>query len=143
MTPIKHDRVYRVNTNVIDVSALITTVNAVDLSTVGKRISYAREVRGIASQKALADLVGVSQSTIGNLEADTRKRPRNLLKLAAAPGVNPEWLETGIGPMTSSIKLREDVMALAIEMQKLSVEQVAKIRALVLAFGPLIPEKKE
>lgn len=98
---IKHDRVYTVNTNVIASSALITLVNDVDLSTVGKRISYAREVRGIASQQALADLVGVSQSTIGNLEADTRKRPRNLLKLAEALGVNPEWLETGEGPMIS------------------------------------------
>ena len=39
------------------------------------------------------------QSTIGNIEAGLRKRPREILKIAAALGVLPQWLETGEGAM--------------------------------------------
>lgn len=47
------------------------------------------------TQPALAERAGVSQGTIGNIESGLRKRPRNLLTIAAALGVSPQWLETG------------------------------------------------
>ncbi len=40
---------------------------------------------------------GVTQSTIGNIEAGLRKSPRELLAIAAAVKVSPEWLKTGRG----------------------------------------------
>lgn len=54
----------------------------------------ARERAGL-SQPALAERAGVSQGTIGNVESGLRKRPRELLAIAAALGVSPQWLETG------------------------------------------------
>lgn len=45
----------------------------------------------------LAEAVGVSQSTIGNIESGFRQRPRELVSIALALGVAPGWLETGKG----------------------------------------------
>lgn len=41
----------------------------------------------------------MSQGTIGNIEAGTRKRPRDLLNIATALDVSPHWLATGEGQM--------------------------------------------
>lgn len=67
----------------------ITLVN-----TIAERMKEARERAGL-SQPALAERAGVSQGTIGNIESGIRKRPRELLAIAAALGVSPEWLENG------------------------------------------------
>lgn len=81
-------------------ACLITTVKkedgAPDLSTLGRRVAWARTQRKL-TQQALADRVHVKQSMIGNLESGTRKRPRELLAIAKALYANPEWLETGRG----------------------------------------------
>lgn len=71
----------------------ITPVNSI-----GQRIKAARTTQGI-SQAELARRVGVSAGTIGNHEAATRAKPRELLAIAEALGVTPEWLERGTGPM--------------------------------------------
>ena len=55
---------------------------------------------------ALAKKAGVSQSTIGNLEAGLRESPRQLLEIAAALGVSPLWLKTGEGTEDKNIALR-------------------------------------
>lgn len=47
------------------------------------------------TQEDLARAAGVTQSTIGNIEAGTRKSPRELLAIAGALGVDPLWLKTG------------------------------------------------
>lgn len=52
------------------------------------------------SQAEVARLAGVQQSTIGNLEAGHRQQPRELLRIAAALEVTPDWLATGEGSMT-------------------------------------------
>lgn len=67
------------------------------LGTLAARLVEAREGVGL-TQEAFAKKAGVAVGTIGNLEAGTRKRPRDLLAIAAAAGVRPEWLETGKGP---------------------------------------------
>lgn len=59
------------------------------------------------SQGDVASNAGVSQGTIGNIESGARKNPRELLAIAAAVGVNAEWLKSGKGaelPPTSHIQ---------------------------------------
>lgn len=70
---------------------LITVVK-----TPGERIRKLRDHRGL-TQKALAKKAGVSQGTIGNLEAGIRKNPRALLAIAEALRTTPQWLESGKG----------------------------------------------
>lgn len=66
------------------------------VKTLGERLKEAREARKM-TQTAVAKLAGVSQGTIGNLEKDRGKNPRELLAIARAVGVSPDWLLTGRG----------------------------------------------
>jgi phage repressor protein C with HTH and peptisase S24 domain len=67
-----------------------------DMRTLAERLIWAREQKGL-SQEALAKLSGVSQSTIGNLEAGIRKTARKIVEIAAASEVDPIWLANGTG----------------------------------------------
>lgn len=69
-----------------------------DVNTIAERLKLARESAGL-TQPELANKAGVSQGTIGNIESGLRKRPRDILSIASALGVSPEWLETGKGQM--------------------------------------------
>lgn len=93
MRPIKHDCDCDVNTNVIRLAPTIAQVKALK-----DRLIHARELRGLTQQE-LADLVGCSQSTIGNVEAGERHSLRNLIDIARALRVSPEWLYDGGGPL--------------------------------------------
>jgi transcriptional regulator with XRE-family HTH domain len=68
------------------------------VKTIAERLAHARETVAKLSQDELAQQAGVSQSTIGNIEAGLRKNPRELLAIAKAAGVHAEWLKTGRGP---------------------------------------------
>jgi transcriptional regulator with XRE-family HTH domain len=68
-----------------------------DVKSIKDRTREAREALGL-SQIDLAKRAKVSPGTIGNLEAGTRKNPRELLAIAAALQVNAEWLKSGKGP---------------------------------------------
>ncbi|MVT38622.1 helix-turn-helix domain-containing protein [Acidovorax citrulli] len=68
------------------------------VKTIAERLRAARERAGL-TQPALAQRANVSQGTIGNIESGLRKRPRDLLAIAAALHVSPLWLETGQGLM--------------------------------------------
>lgn len=57
------------------------------------------------SQTELAKKAGVSQSTIGNLEAGLRKTAKNVTAIAAALQVNPFWLADGRGTPELAVKL--------------------------------------
>lgn len=67
-----------------------------DVKTLAERLRWAREQRGL-TQVQLAEKAGVSQGTVGNAESGVRKRPRDLLQLAAALDASPHWLESGKG----------------------------------------------
>jgi len=86
-----HDRDYLRNTNVMQPSGLIT-----DVKSIADRVKETRTKLGW-SQADLAKRVGVSQGTIGNIESGFRKQPRELLALARALDVDPNWLESGKG----------------------------------------------
>lgn len=92
-----HDRDCDANTNVMQPPGPITTVK-----TIAERLAHAREKIVKISQGELALRAGVKQSTIGNIEAGLRKSPRELLAIARAAGVNPEWLKSGKGPMLAT-----------------------------------------
>lgn len=89
MTSIYHVRDYHGNTNVMQAPRLITDVN-----TIANRTKERREALGM-TQGQLAKLAGVSQGTIANIENGIRKQPRELLSIAKALQVHPEWLQSG------------------------------------------------
>lgn len=60
------------------------------------RVAWARARLGL-SQEQLAEKAGVSQGTIGNIESGLRKKPREVVALATALEVRPEWLTSGMG----------------------------------------------
>lgn len=61
----------------------------------------ARKAKGW-SQGVLASAAGVSQGTIGNVESGIRDEPRELLSIARALGVSPDWLKTGAPPRSGN-----------------------------------------
>lgn len=63
-----------------------------------ERLRTARQYRKL-SQSSLARLCGLAQSAISNYENGTRKAPREILVLARALHVSPEWLQEGVGEM--------------------------------------------
>jgi transcriptional regulator with XRE-family HTH domain len=69
-----------------------------DVSHIAERLLEARLSKEW-TQGQLASAAGVSQGTIGNIESGLRKNPRELLAIAAALGVSPDWLKTGKGSL--------------------------------------------
>lgn len=88
-----HEGDFALLSNVMQVSCLITGVK----TTIAERLTQSREAKGL-TQEALARAAGVSQGTIGNIESGLRENPRELLAIAAAVGVSPQWLKSGQGP---------------------------------------------
>lgn len=58
------------------------------------RLKQARAAAGL-SQMELAKKAGISQATIGNLEAGIRGATVHLVEIALVLGVAPNWLKTG------------------------------------------------
>lgn len=71
------------------------------VKTIADRLKEERSTRGW-SQLDLAKAAAVSQGTIGNIESGARKQPRELLKIAAALEVRPEWLQDGVEPRAAT-----------------------------------------
>lgn len=98
----KHIRVY-CNTNVIKFRNKITIVK-----TLKERLVYARELRGL-TQGELAAKAKCAQSAIGNAESGERQTLRNLVLVARALNVSPDWLFDGHGPKPTKTTDREVV----------------------------------
>lgn len=64
---------------------------------IGKRVRKARKAKGL-SQAQLAAKVGISQSTLSELEGGDSASTGYTASLAAALGVSALWLESGRGP---------------------------------------------
>lgn len=64
------------------------------LDSVGKRVAFARTFRSLTQQE-LASKAGVAQSSLASLESGRNKGSRNLVSLAKALNVSPDWLDSG------------------------------------------------
>lgn len=89
---VNHVRDHKHNTLVMEDPCPIT-----DVRTIAERLIEVRTELNL-SQAEFAERAGVSQGTIGNIESGHRKSPREILAIAAAGGVRPEWLKDGRGP---------------------------------------------
>lgn len=66
--------------------------------TIGQRVRQARKARKL-NQTQLADMIGVSQAAISELEVREDASSKHLIDIAGALDVNPVWLATGEGDM--------------------------------------------
>lgn len=80
-------------------------MNMKNLPTFAQRLIYAMNVARM-SQGALAREAGMAQPTIWRLVSGNASSTKKIIEISRALKVNPEWLATGVGPMTSD---REDV----------------------------------
>jgi transcriptional regulator with XRE-family HTH domain len=64
------------------------------LDSVGKRVAFARTFRSLTQQE-LSDRAGIAQSSLASLESGRNKGSRNLVGLAKALNVSPDWLDSG------------------------------------------------
>lgn len=102
---------------------------------VGLRLRNARIKRGL-TQKDLAQLSGVKQSTISEVETGESKSPSgtNLVHLAHALRIRPEWLVTGKEPMIAggvSNVIPLEAELLAINWLKLAPEVRSKVADMI------------
>ncbi|AWF30574.1 TPA: XRE family transcriptional regulator [Enterobacter hormaechei] len=72
-------------------------------TTLAGRLKEARAARGL-TQKALGDLVGVSQAAIQKIETGKASQTTKLVEIANALGVMPDWLSSGEGVMLNDGK---------------------------------------
>ncbi|HDB9894038.1 TPA: helix-turn-helix transcriptional regulator [Escherichia coli] len=70
-------------------------------TTLSERLKEARLARGL-TQKALGDLVGVSQAAIQKIETGKANQTTKIVEIANALGVRAEWLSSGVGNMPDS-----------------------------------------
>ena len=66
------------------------------------------------TQAELAEMVGTTQGAISNIVKGETQKPRNILEIANALGVDPNWLKYGSTKMT---KLSERLKALLVEKE--------------------------
>lgn len=68
------------------------------MTTLSDRLQRALQDKNL-TQEGLAKLVGVSQAAIQKIVVGDTKKPRNLLDIANALQVDPNWLQKGVGDM--------------------------------------------
>lgn len=66
------------------------------MNTLPERMRYARSLKSW-TQADLAKAAGVSNGTIGNIEAGNRQSKGSIPQIAEALGVNFNWLSKGVG----------------------------------------------
>lgn len=95
------------------------------VDTLPSRLAHARKLRDLTQGK-LAQMAGVSQSTIGNIEAGIRDGASSLAAIADALQVRYWWLRDGTGSMELH-SLRPDAQAIAEAFDALSVDSDSAI----------------
>ena len=112
---------------------IFTTSN--DLSTIGGRIKFAMERKGM-SQADLMRAIGIKSSSMSNLINNTRtKRPSatTLLRLADVLDVSQEWIMTGKGEPDDKRVLVSDA-EIHKDLDKLPADKKQAIHAAIQAF---------
>lgn len=115
------------------------------------RLRHARKLRGLTQVK-LAQLSGIKQASISDLERGESKTFRGvtLLALTKVLNVSPEWLSQGRGSMERrDVPLSDEAVVLAQAWQRLAPEVRGKIADMIFAmtdqtdkFGPAIEDEK-
>lgn len=75
--------------------------------TLGERLKTARKYAGL-TQPQLSDKSGVSQQTISNIETGLQDKSTDIVQLAVACGVRPEWLATYDGEMVDGLVIHDE-----------------------------------
>ena len=75
------------------------TVGIIPTFTIHDRLRKAREAAGL-DQVQLADIIGMSRTSVSNYETGVMAKPRKIVvnAWALATGVPVQWLETGVAP---------------------------------------------
>ena len=125
--PFNHGRDTCVNTIVIRGSKTICQVD-----TIASRLKHARDLKDW-TQGQLAKNAGVTQGTVGNIEAGLRKSLQSLPRLADALGVRHVWLRDGDGDMLPELSSDPEFLRLLrVEIEKRSITQGTKDAVLTL-----------
>ena len=98
------------------------------MNTLKERLTWARKKKGLTQTK-LAELVGVKQATISDLETEKQSGSTHLPKIAALLGVDALWLQTGEGDPFDSpfLKLSPEQMIEAAKKADLPREKIAEL----------------
>ncbi|MFQ1050809.1 XRE family transcriptional regulator [Avibacterium paragallinarum] len=73
------------------------------MNTLGSRLQQVLNDKGITQEK-LANMINVSQNTISLIVKGATKKPRNILEIATALDVDPNWLKTGDGQKETMVE---------------------------------------
>lgn len=126
----------------------MTNYYAEEFSTLGERISVARERAGL-SQEDVARSLAVNTSTLDNWEGDSSEpRANKLSMLAGLLGVSPTWLLHGVGEGVSppdqfendtvdDTALRERLLAELRSAQEMNAQLQRKIERIVDALSAI------
>lgn len=99
-----------------------------------ERLKQLRKVLGgdkALSQSKFAKMLGLSQSTIGDIESGRAKlTPRNFSIICEKFNVNPDWLEKGVGEMFMPAPQKTFLDLLA-EEKGLNAREVALIQSII------------
>jgi transcriptional regulator with XRE-family HTH domain len=104
------------------------------------RLLHARTLRGLTQQE-LAAKAHVSQGTIGNVEKGIRKKPRDLVRIARALEVSPEWLGEGTGPMDAPSKGRTGRLEVREEAARYGAPGMNRLLQAIREHGDSVPDQ--
>ncbi len=80
------------------------------MENLSKRLKFVMDQRGFTQQK-LAEVVKISQQSIGKIISGLTLNPKNIVEIANALGVDVNWLKTGEGPAPDFANLPENPTA--------------------------------
>lgn len=118
------------------------------METIGARLKFARKERKL-EQDGLAKLAGVTQGTVGNIEAGLRSGLPSLPLLAEALRVRYRWLRFGEGEMElekTAWPLSRELLDAARQADATAVWKAENAARNVLDMEPLprpLPEKQQ
>jgi transcriptional regulator with XRE-family HTH domain len=112
------------------------------IKSLADRIKIARERLGL-SQSQLARIAGVTPAAIGNYEQGTTKTVRNLVDVATALKVRPEWLANGTGPMEApTARVSAESLELARQIEQLSTPQRTMVKAMIIGLAHPVDDER-
>lgn len=110
-----HLRIITIVITIVNTNVIKKPITIAIMTTFKDRLIEARTEAKL-TQKELGERVGVTQSTIGNLEAGTRNGTTKIAEIAFAVGVDALWLATGEGEKKRRSYSADPKIAAAIQM---------------------------